>query len=206
MYRPLKLRIRLARRFANQLFTFNDGTERAPLEVSASTILDSLKPTTVVEQNERIIVTEVGFVTMALIPEAASYQIQIKQQSEERKEARKSSKDYTRYIFNNNTYNKRKLALAIVQSWIATNTPNSLEELSSAFPQSIHRSGLFASLDKAREIYSRQGRRRHFLKENETIRFPNGEQYALSNQWGKDNIVGLISRAQELGYQITEKQ
>jgi len=49
------------------------------------------------------------------LPEAESYQIKIKQQSEERREARKSSKDYTRYLLEGIAYNKRKLVLAVIQ-------------------------------------------------------------------------------------------
>lgn len=41
------------------------------------------------------------------LPEVESYQVKIKQQSEERREARKSSKDYTRYLFHGDSFNKR---------------------------------------------------------------------------------------------------
>ncbi|MCZ7672866.1 MAG: hypothetical protein M5U34_39975 [Chloroflexi bacterium] len=46
------------------------------------------------------------------LPEVESYQIKIKQQSEERREARKSSKDYTRYLFKGNSYNKKKIGIS----------------------------------------------------------------------------------------------
>ena len=56
------------------------------------------------------------------LPEAESYQVKIRQQTEERREARKSSKDFTRYVFNNTEYNKRKLVLAVIKDWIANHS------------------------------------------------------------------------------------
>ena len=129
------------------------------------------------------------------LPEAESYQVKIKQQSEERREARQSSKDYTKYIFKNQSYNKRKLVLAVIQEWVATNKPKSFEELQKAFPQnlrtggaSLRGGGLFAKLDEALDIYQRQKINRYFTGDEEVLAFENGEKYAVSNQWGKGNI------------------
>ncbi len=77
------------------------------------------------------------------LPEAESYQIKMKQQSEERREARKSTKDYTQYLFDNQEYNKRKLVLAVIKKWIAENSPQTFEELVKVFPQNLHRGNLF---------------------------------------------------------------
>lgn len=72
MYLPLKLRIQLARAQATRI---QSGTEAAveDARVSAATIIDQLNPDVVVDHSDRIIVTEVGFVTMALLPKAARY-------------------------------------------------------------------------------------------------------------------------------------
>lgn len=74
MYRSLKKRIRLARRFARRPHLFDEGSDDTGIEGIVSTILDLLSPAAVVEHDEDIIVTEVGFVTMALVTAAASYQ------------------------------------------------------------------------------------------------------------------------------------
>lgn len=138
------------------------------------------------------------------LPEAESYQIKIKQQSEERREAQKSSKDYTRYIFDGNSYNKRKLVLAVIQHWIVKNKPSNLTELLIAFPQEIRSGEIFVPVRDAQLIYSRQGINRHFLGENEIIKFPDSTQYAISNQWGKGNIAKFINQAKKIGFEIEE--
>lgn len=138
------------------------------------------------------------------LPEAESYQIKIKQQSEVRREAQKSSKDYTRYIFQGSAYNKRKLVLAVIQHWIANNKPSNLTALLIAFPQEIRSGEMFVPVRDAQLIYSRQGIYRHFLGENEIIEFPDSTQYAISNQWGKGNIEKFINQAKKVGFEIEE--
>lgn len=138
------------------------------------------------------------------LPEAESYQVKIKQQSEERREARKSSKDYTRYLFQGNSFNKRKLVLAVIQQWVAENKPNNLSELLQAFPQEIRSGGLFVPVEEAKGIYDRQGIYRHFLGDGEKLVFPDSTQYAVSNQWGKGNIEKFINQAKKIGYEIEE--
>jgi hypothetical protein len=139
------------------------------------------------------------------LPEVESYQVKIKQQSEERREARKSSKDYTRYLFQGNSFNKRKLVLAVIQSWVSENKPSSLSELLQAFPQEIRKGGLFVLEQEAKEIYKRQGIYRHFLGDGEVLVFSDSTQYAISNQWGKGNIEKFVNQSKNLGYGIEEK-
>lgn len=138
------------------------------------------------------------------LPEAESYQIKIKQQSEERREARKSSsKDYTRYLFNNQEFNKRKLVLAVIKKWIAENSPQNFEELIRTFPQSLHRGNLFVTKIEAEEISQRQnGKRRYFLEEDEVIYFPDSSYYAVSNQWNKDSVSAFIEHSRNLGFEF----
>ncbi len=138
------------------------------------------------------------------LPEAQSYQVKIKQQTEERREARKSSKDYTQYNFLGNTYNKRKLVLSVIQSWLKENHPKDIAALLAMFPQEIRRGGLFALLDEARDIYRKQNRLRHFLGDDEIITLPDFTKYVISNQWGKENIDRFISHAKAKGFEIEE--
>ncbi len=138
------------------------------------------------------------------LPEVESYQVKIKQQSEERREARKSSKDYTRYLFHGNSFNKRKLVLAVIQDWVSESKPSNLSELLQAFPQDIRSGGLFVPEQEAKEIYNRQGIYRHFLGDGEVLQFSDSTQYAISNQWGKGNIEKFLNQSKNLGYEIEE--
>ncbi len=139
------------------------------------------------------------------LPEVESYQVKIKQQSEERREARKSSKDYTRYLFQGNLFNKRKLVLAVIQDWVSENKPSNLSELLQAFPQDIRSGGLFVPEQEAKEIYNRQGIYRHFLGDGEVLQFSDSTQYAISNQWGKGSIEKFVNQSKNIGYEIEEK-
>lgn len=136
------------------------------------------------------------------LPEAENYQVKIRQQTEERREARNSHKDYSQYLFQNNLYNKRKLVLAVISAWIEKNKPQNFLELIKSFPQEIHSGGLFLQYSEAEEMYKRQGILRHFLDDNEIVKFLNGECYAISNQWGKGNIEKFVMRSRELGFEI----
>lgn len=138
------------------------------------------------------------------LPEAESYQVRIRQQAEERREARSSSRDYTQYSFQGSLFNKRKLVLAIIQKWVVDNKPQNISELEAAFPQEIHAGGLFVTKEEAEETYSRQGIPRHFVGVTEVLKFPDSTVYSISNQWGKNNIGKFIEQAKKLGYEIEE--
>lgn len=133
------------------------------------------------------------------LPEAESYQIKIRQQSEERKVARETSKDYTQYNFEGISYSKRRLVFAVIDQWVKLNKPQSYEELIRVFSMPK----LFEGVQKAKDKYQHQGVARHFLEENEIFRFPNGEQYALSNQWGSVNIEKFLQLTSSIGLDIT---
>ena len=137
------------------------------------------------------------------LPEAESYQIKMKQQSEERREARKSTKDFTRYLFKNQEYNKRKLVLAVIKQWIVENAPQTFEELVKVFPQSLHRGDLFVTKTEAEEVSRRQnGKNRYFVGEDEIICFADSSCYAVSNQWNINSVSAFIEHSKNLGYQF----
>ncbi len=133
------------------------------------------------------------------LPEAENYQIQIKQQTSQRREARQTSKDYTQYKFEGEIYNKRKLVLATIKKYLQNNPPENIESLKNKF----RNKKLFVPLKEAQEKARRQGQPRHFLKEEDIIII--GEnKYAISNQWGVGNIKDFIEDIQRLGLHIEE--
>lgn len=139
------------------------------------------------------------------LPEAEEYRIKIKHQSEERREAKKSQRDMTRYRFNGVVYNKKNLVFAVIKEWIRRCSPPSYNELLNAFPQDLHVGGLFADESHAKEIYERYKIPRHFFKEDELIQFLDSDpKYAISNQWGKGNLEPFIEHAKKLEFTIEE--
>jgi hypothetical protein len=137
------------------------------------------------------------------LPEVESYQVKIRQQSEERREARIHSRDYTRYKFMGSVYNKRRLVLSVIHYWLKDKKPDNIDLLSKAFPQNIRTGGVFLPLEEAK-LSAARGSARHFLEDSELIKFSNGDTYAISNQWGKDSIENFISQARSLGLEIEE--
>lgn len=138
------------------------------------------------------------------VPEAESYQVKFREKSEEQRQHRISDKDLTKYKFDGQVFNKRKLVLAVVLYWIDKNKPDNFENLLIAFPQETRKSGLFEDYTTAKDIYDKQKIYRHFLGEDELIKFADGSVYAISNQWGKGNLEKFINRARELGHEIDE--
>lgn len=138
------------------------------------------------------------------LPEAEQYQISVKRKAEERRQARDSSRDYTKYRYRNNEYNKRKLVLAVIRDWFLENKPESLSELEQAFPNDLRRGGLYVPYEEAAEQYEKYQIPRHFLSDGEVLDFPNGGRYAISNQWGKGTIESFIDGARRQGISIEE--
>lgn len=138
------------------------------------------------------------------LPEVETYQVKMKQQSEERREARRSSRDYTQYVFNGQIFNKRKLVLAVIHDWVKSKSPQDLSELTRAFPESMVGGGLFSLENSAKETYERQKISRHFIGQDEALQFSDGSRYAISNQWGKNSIEKFIENAKRIGYKVQE--
>ena len=136
------------------------------------------------------------------LPEAERYQVQIRQQSVERREARRSGRDYTRYSFQGKIYNKRKLVLAVIKDWVGANKPTTLEALLEAFPQETQGGELFVPIEEAQKIFERQHTARHFLAGEEVINLGPGETYAVSNQWGVGNFQRFLECARALNFDI----
>jgi hypothetical protein len=139
------------------------------------------------------------------LPEAESYQIKLKEQSDERRKAKNSPKDNTQYKFQEGIYNKRKLVLAVIQYWISKNQPSNLSELLETFPQETRPGGrMFVTEEEAIEI-SLKGQSRYFLGED-VIEFPDSTRYAISNQWGKGNIQEFFNISEKIGYLIESEK
>lgn len=136
--------------------------------------------------------------------EAENYQVKVRQQTEERKAARQDSRDFSKYEFEGRVYNKRNFVLAIVTKWVEQNSPTCLNDLIMAFPQDIRRGGVFFKLDKAKEIFDRTNKKRHFIEESEIFIFPDGMEYALSDQWGSDNFERFVLKANALEFRFIE--
>ena len=140
------------------------------------------------------------------LPEAESYQIKIREQKEEKREARTGIRDYSRYTFNGeNGLSKRGIVLNIWKYYLRNNPNLTMNKLQNDFPRDI-KGNLFVLKQQALEQQERDSNNltRYFL-ENNAIAIIDNNEYVISNQWGKGNIEKFIDYAKKLGYEINEE-
>lgn len=117
------------------------------------------------------------------------------------------SKDFSKYLFEGNTYGKSRLVLAIVKQYVEDYQPSTFEELEEAFPSSLQGSlGVVKRIEDVSDKYKGEGKgnvKRYFIKEDETIRLSSGEQIIVCTQFGATNTKDFVDHAvNKLGYTI----
>lgn len=140
------------------------------------------------------------------LPESEDYQIKMREQSEERRAAVRATRDTTRYVLSGSTYRKNKLVYAVINQYLRDHPEATFDMLKQAFPDELRRTyGVFTLLEKAQDIFSRTGHKRHFLDDDEILTTADGFEIAVCTQWGIGNIGGFLETARRLGYQIEEQ-
>ena len=113
------------------------------------------------------------------IPEAADYQINVREKAERSKDAKLaavSNRDLTKYRFQGQTYGKGRLVLAVVSFFVEQNPDLTLEELRSKFPNRLQGNRVIEDLAVLSDPAKRN--RRYFAKPDEVIHF--GERGPIS--------------------------
>ncbi|WP_394124541.1 hypothetical protein [Psychrobacter nivimaris] len=138
------------------------------------------------------------------LPEAEDYQIKVRRKLEEKRDIRKdSSRDYSKYRFNDMELGKGRLALEVFKYYFDQNRNQSIDMVMSEFNDITHSQPIIENLEVAQKHARDKGRARYFLNDDEILRAGNGSQYVVSSQWGKANIKELIELATDtLGYEI----
>jgi hypothetical protein len=107
------------------------------------------------------------------------------------------AKDYTKYTIEGvaGNFGKSKLAYAIIENYISQNSVD-FAILNAAFPDEcqggIH--GVFRKKEDVKDF------KRYYM--HKPLKLIDGSNIVVSNQWGIDNIPGLITRATALGYTV----
>ena len=126
------------------------------------------------------------------LPEAEDYQVRIQRKSIKRREARHSSRDFTRYditigstVVENQP--KRRAILHVVRGLVANGTsPDVLEKSVTwrdLFFKVDHQCDSDQMVEQIIKLKSQGNVRRWFVEDDELIHH-NGATYSLSNQWG----------------------
>lgn len=137
----------------------------------------------------------VNFEQIIPLPEAKDFLFrQRRKEIEEIGSTERGDKDYSKYLYNGVSYNKRNLALALMLDWIEKNQPQDFDELNACFGKDIHRALIY----RVEHVSANRQKRFHA----ERVELPSGEVIVISNQWSIGSLQKLISRFKSFGYVI----
>lgn len=138
------------------------------------------------------------------LSEAEDYQIKVRRKLEEKRDIRKdSSRDYSKYRFNDMELGKGRLALEVIKYYFNQHRNQSINALINDFDNIAHSQPIIENLKVAQDHARAKGRARYFLNDNDILRTDDGSQYVVSSQWGKVYIEEFIDFATDtLGYEI----
>ena len=114
---------------------------------------------------------------------------------------RVKNKDYTRYIFNGQKFEKNRLVLAVIRDYVEKNPTITYSQLQAKFPDSLQRRETFTTETKAKQ----KSDRRNFIKPDELITLTD-ETIAVSTQWGLPNINPFIEHCKRMNIKIEKTQ
>ncbi|ASK55749.1 hypothetical protein WNA58_001148 [Vibrio cholerae] len=132
------------------------------------------------------------------VPEVEAYQVKFREKQAEQRTSKNGQRDYSKYRFNGQVYNKRKLALAVITHWINDKQPMSLAEVQ----RYLNSFNLPRAVSLFEHIADKHLNRYH-SSESDRLMLVSGEQIAISNQWG-DNIPNLLQAMEPYGYEIVK--
>jgi hypothetical protein len=112
-------------------------------------------------------------------------------------------KDYTKYEFNERTYGKGRLVLAVVKYYMERNPNTKFSELKNKFSNN-QGMVVLATEAEARKLYEEKKYKRHFLNSGEIIQTDDKTFIAVSNQWGKNIKDFIILCKNKLQIEIKE--
>jgi len=113
------------------------------------------------------------------------------------------SKDFSKFRFNGNSYNKGRLVNAVIKKVVEDNPEITFAELERKFPKKIQGSwGVFTLKNEAEKIYERTNRIRYYIKPEEVILLADNILISTTTQWVAESIKAFIEQAQKYGYKI----
>lgn len=118
-----------------------------------------------------------------------------------------SSRDFSKFQFRGEEFNKSRLVNQVIKSYIEENPLTTYADLQRAFPNSLQgSSGVFDLFSKAKEIHDQTGHKRPYIRPEELIKLQDCT-IATSTQWGKGNINPFIDHVNGLGekYRIVNR-
>lgn len=133
------------------------------------------------------------------LPESSDYIIKAQKKSESIREAKSSSRDYTKYKFGGHRkLGKGRLVLEVVREYVLQNPDIKYEDLKVKFPKELQ--GSLGVIEKKRNI---KDVTRYFVNEGDIINVSDAS-IVVCNQWGgKGKLNNFIEHVNKLGFDIT---
>lgn len=120
--------------------------------------------------------------------------------SDKKNKGFKKHKDKTKYLFNGNTYCKRRLVLECVKYYVNKNDITHYDDFIEVFPDDIQGSlGVIRNIDAADKYGNAKSR--FFFRDDDIIKFEDGS-YVVCSQWSNSNIEKFLKLADDLGLEI----
>lgn len=137
----------------------------------------------------------VNFEQIIPLPEAKDFLVRQKRKEIEAMKANeKSEKDYSKFVFKGEVYNKRNLAFELMNDWISENEPENITSILSIFGKDIHRS----LVKPESEVIPSRRKRFHEV----SIELMSGETVLITNQWSIGSIQRLITKFEAFDYKV----
>lgn len=109
------------------------------------------------------------------LPEAESYLIKIKEKTTERQIAIESTRDKTKYLFNDKILGKGRLVFEVVKQFTEENQHLTFEEIQEKFPSNLQGArGVLNTLDFVNQKYNESKNKRHFIDKNDILTSADG--------------------------------
>ena len=116
------------------------------------------------------------------------------------------AKDYTKYRFEEETYCKNRLVLAVVKKYLKGNPTTTVDELKKIFSDKLHKNprlGVFQTVESAMGGERRDPEKRYFMKPAELLLTGDGKKICVCSQWGFDRHREFVEYVRkELKYKI----
>jgi len=115
------------------------------------------------------------------------------------------SKDFSKFDFNGQEYNKGRLVNAVIRYYVENKPGTTFSDLLQKFPKSIQGSyGVFSTKAIANTIFQNTDHKRHCIKPDEEIKLAD-ETICTCTQWNLENIKEFVKQAGQLGLKIEIK-
>ncbi len=137
--------------------------------------------------------------TVVLSPTIVTPNVEVPEPQEKSK---KRVYDYTTYSLNGGSFlGKNKFVYAVVSTYVEQYPNISFAELEKIFRPEMQGSfGVIRTMDYIREK-NYEGRR-YFKEEEYQLVSGDGIKFAVSTEWGKDNLPNIVTLAKKLGFKV----